>query len=116
MLITIDENNDDPLFEQIAAAVRTGVLNGSIRSGDRIPTARDLCEALQVNRNTVLRAYQLLRDEGLIELRRGRGATVTARAEELSRLSTTLGRLVDEARELGVSPETLSRLVKESYA
>ncbi|MFC4122487.1 GntR family transcriptional regulator [Nonomuraea zeae] len=115
MLITIDHADGTPLFEQIAAAVRSGIADGSIRSGERMPTARELCASLDVNRNTVLHAYQRLRDEGLIELRRGRGATVTAQAEQLSRLSAAVGRLVSEARELGISAETLSRLVKESY-
>ncbi|GAA3596106.1 GntR family transcriptional regulator [Klugiella xanthotipulae] len=116
MLITIDETNDSPLFEQIAAAVRTGIVTGTIRRGDRMPTAKDLCASLAVNRNTVLHAYQMLRDEGLVELRRGRGATVTAQADNLVQLSVAVNNLVTEARELGISPEILSRLVKESSA
>jgi GntR family transcriptional regulator len=79
MLIAIDHADSTPLFEQIAAAVRSGIADGSIRSGERMPTARELCASLDVNRNTVLHAYQALRDEGLIELRRGRGAIVGRR-------------------------------------
>ncbi|WP_043623059.1 GntR family transcriptional regulator [Nonomuraea candida] len=115
MLIAIDHTDGTPLFEQIAAAVRSGIAEGSIRSGERMPAAKELCAALDVNRNTVLHAYQRLRDEGLIELRRGRGATVTAQAERLTLLSAAVRRLVNEARELGISADTLSRLVKESY-
>lgn len=115
MLITIDPAEEAPLFEQIAAAVRAGIMDGSIRAGDRMPTAKVLCASLGVNRNTVLHAYQTLRDEGLLELRRGRGATITARAGTLNRLSDAVRELVEHARTLGVPADTLARLVKESY-
>ncbi|MDX6742246.1 GntR family transcriptional regulator [Actinocorallia sp. A-T 12471] len=115
MLITIDPAAETPLFEQIAASVRSGIMDGSIRAGDRMPTAKVLCASLGVNRNTVLHAYQTLRDEGLLELRRGRGATITARADTLSRLSEAVRELVDRARSVGVPADTLARLIRESY-
>ncbi|ROO85554.1 DNA-binding transcriptional regulator YhcF (GntR family) [Actinocorallia herbida] len=115
MLISIDPAEETPLFEQIAASVRSGIMDGSISAGDRMPTAKVLCASLGVNRNTVLHAYQMLRDEGLLELRRGRGATITERAGTLARLSDAVRGLVDEARALGVSADTLARLIRESY-
>ncbi|MCD0448994.1 GntR family transcriptional regulator [Actinocorallia sp. API 0066] len=114
MLISIDAAEETPLFEQIAASVRAGILDGSIRVGDRIPTAKVLCASLGVNRNTVLHAYQMLRDEGLLELRRGRGATITGRADTLRGLSDSVRELVERAHALGVSADTLARLVRES--
>lgn len=116
MLILIDTSDETPIFEQIAASVRSGIIDGSVRSGDRLPTAKELCSSLDVNRNTVLHAYQLLRDEGLIELRRGRGATITSRADKLTQLSRHVGDLVRQARDLGIASDTLFRLVKEAYA
>ncbi|AIY00155.1 hypothetical protein ART_0556 [Arthrobacter sp. PAMC 25486] len=78
MLIRLTPNEALPLHEQIAQALREGILNGSIRDGERLPSAKALGDSLDVSLHTVLRAYQGLRDEGLIELRRGRGAVVTA--------------------------------------
>lgn len=114
MLITIDPGDDSPLFEQIAASIRSNIIGGSIATGFRLPPANELSESLEVNRNTVLHAYQLLRDEGLVELRRGRGATITAKAERLGELSAAVTDLVTTARSLGVSADTLSRLIKEA--
>jgi GntR family transcriptional regulator len=65
-----------PLHERVAAAVRRAIGSGELRTGDPLPTARDLADAFDVHPNTVLRAYRALRDEGTIELRAGRGARV----------------------------------------
>ncbi len=82
MLIRVDPSSSQPLYAQLADQVRAAVLRGELVSGERLPAARDLAASLDVNQHTVLHAFQLLRDEGLLELRRGRGAVVTSRAVE----------------------------------
>ena len=116
MLIRIDPESDAPLFAQIAAAVRTDAAARRVRAGDRLPAARDVASALGVNVHTVLRAYQDLRDEGLVELRRGRGAVVTAQAESLADLHHDIQSLVARARAAGLPPDALAALVKETTA
>ncbi|MFD6420485.1 GntR family transcriptional regulator [Streptomyces sp. NPDC060198] len=82
MLVRIDPASSVPLSDQIAASVRRSMASGNLRIGDRLPSARALAASLSVNVHTVLRGYQALKTEGLIELRPGRGAVVTAFAPE----------------------------------
>jgi GntR family transcriptional regulator len=73
MLGTVDRDDALPLHEQVAAEIRRAIADGEAGPGDRLPPARDLAAVLGVNSNTVLRALRMLRDEGLLEFRRGRG-------------------------------------------
>lgn len=114
MLIRVDPQSSVPLFAQIADALRADITAGRLSSGERLPAAREVADALRVNLHTVLHAYQDLRDEGLVDLRRGRGAVVTPAGAALAGLGAEITALVDRARSLGVSPDTLSALVKEA--
>lgn len=92
MDVNIDRNAPADLHEQVAAEIRRAIAEGEAKPGERLPPARDLAAVLGVNRNTVLRALRDLRDEGLLEFRRGRGVTVTATPAQ--------GEIHDRAREL----------------
>ncbi|KID32471.1 GntR family transcriptional regulator [Prauserella rugosa] len=116
MLIRIDPASQVPLFEQVAASVRRALSDGELAQGQQLPPAREVAASLDINVHTVLRAYGVLRDEGLIELRRRRGAVVTGTADTRARLNTLAGDLVDEARRVGVDVEELTNIVKEKYA
>lgn len=113
MIIRIDPSSGTPLFEQLARAVRAEILAGRVAPGHRLPAARDLADSLDVNAHTVLHAYQTLRDEGLIELRRGRGAIVRAAAQELEATRRLAAELVTAARERGIAGDALLSLVRE---
>jgi DNA-binding transcriptional regulator YhcF (GntR family) len=103
VLIGIDPASPVPLGDQVAAAVRRNIATGAVGPGDRLPAARDLAASLDVNVHTVLRGYQQLRDEGLIELRRGRGAVVSAAATaDRAELAEAADRLAAVARRLGL--------------
>src|SRR5690554_3651587 len=115
MLIRVDPSASTPLFQQLAASIRASAISGQLKPGQRLPAARELGESLDMNVHTVLRAYQLLRDEGLIELRRGRGAIVTDRAADYAGLSGAIAEVVDEARKLDIPPATLTALIREAY-
>jgi DNA-binding GntR family transcriptional regulator len=75
--LALDRTDPAALHEQAAAEIRRAIAEGQASPGQRLPPARDLAAVLEVNTNTVLRALRLLRDEGLLEFRRGRGITVT---------------------------------------
>ena len=76
MLFRIDPAASEPLFAQLASQVRLAAARGDLRSGERLPAARDLAESLDLNVHTVLRAYQDLRDEGDLTLEGVEGVPV----------------------------------------
>ncbi|GAA3693338.1 GntR family transcriptional regulator [Gordonia hankookensis] len=115
MLIRIDPASRAPIFEQVAASVRGAIVRGEVEAGERLPAARDLSRSLDINLHTVLRAYQMLRDEGVVELRRGRGAVVTAAAPDRSEFVEAMDRLVDVARRLDIRPDVLAVEIRERW-
>lgn len=104
--------DDGPLHERIAAAVRAAIAESDVAVGERLPATRDLADQLDVNVNTVLRAYRQLRDEGLVELRRGRGATVMGEVDRAA-LTPLVDQLVEEAARTGMRLHDLLALVEE---
>jgi GntR family transcriptional regulator len=112
MLWRIGPESGEPLFAQVAAAARSQIAQGELRPGDRLPAARDVASGLGVNLHTVLHAYQVLRDEGLVDLRRGRGAVVTPGASAVAQLERDIAELGRRAAELGMSPATAAGLLK----
>jgi GntR family transcriptional regulator len=100
-----------PLHEQVAAAIRRAIADGEAAPGERLPPARDLAAVLGVNANTVLRALRTLREEGLVEFRRGRGVSVTASAAQRSPVVTKARELVAVARRYGYQPEELLTII-----
>ncbi|MFI1971507.1 GntR family transcriptional regulator [Streptomyces cinnamoneus] len=114
MLIRLDHASPVPLGDQIAAAVRGAIADASVRTGERLPAARALADSLGVNVHTVLRGYQRLREEGLIELRRGRGAVVSADTTSPGRARLVEGvrDLVADARALGLTDDEVLAMVR----
>jgi GntR family transcriptional regulator len=102
-----------PLYEQVAAAIRRAIADGEAGSGERLPPAKDLAAVLGVNANTVFRALRLLRDEGLVEFRRGRGVSVTGIAPERSPVVAKARELVEVARRYGYRPEDLAAIIEQ---
>ena len=114
MLLSVDTSSERPIYEQIADAVRRAVAKGEILAGEKLPPASEVAIGLDVNKHTVLRAYQTLRNEGLVDLRRGRGAVVTRIATEIVGLHRDVEALVASAASLGISRQALASLVASS--
>jgi GntR family transcriptional regulator len=111
--LEIDHASPLPLHEQVAAAIRRAVADGEVSPGERLPPARDLAAVLGVNANTVLRALHALRDEGLLEFRRGRGVTVSGSAPARNELIGKARELADLSRRLGYRPDELVEIVRQ---
>jgi GntR family transcriptional regulator len=116
MLFRLDPASGVAIFDQLAASVRAELARGGLRAGDRLPSAREVAAALDINIHTVLKAYQLLRDDGLVDLRRGRGAVVTDHAAMPADVLAAARDLVAAARRDGVGAETLTALIREEYS
>ena len=78
-LLQIDLASPLPACEQIVRGLRATLLAGRFRPGDQLPSVRQLAVDLGVHHNTVAGAYRQLAEEGWLDLRRGRGATVIER-------------------------------------
>jgi len=81
----MDREWDDsqPIYRQLRDRVVTMILEGLLKEGDPLPSVRTVATDYRINPLTVLRAYQELVDEKLVEMRRGRGMFVNAGAPEL---------------------------------
>jgi|SRR5436190_5140401 len=113
-MLDVKVNRADPtdLFEQVAGEIRRAIADGEAKPGDRLPPAKDLAAVLGVNTNTVLRALRVLRDEGLLEFRRGRGISVAGTPEQ----GAVIGRareLVEFARRQGYRLDELVEIIED---
>jgi len=109
----VDRSDPTLLHDQVAAEIRRAIINGEAQPGERIPQARDLAKVLGVNTNTVLRALRLLRDEGLLEMGRGRAITVTGTPDQGAVIAKAK-ELVELARRHGYHPDDLIALIQRT--
>lgn len=108
--IKVAENGPINLHEQVAAEIRRAIADGEAGPGERLPSAKDLAAVIGVNTNTVLRALRTLREEGLLEFRRGRGITV-AGTPDRSAVTSRARDLVAFARKHGYGPPELIQII-----
>jgi GntR family transcriptional regulator len=109
-LAAVDRSDPAALHDQVAAAIRRAITDGEAGPGDKIPQVRDLATVLGVNKNTVLRALRLLRDEGLLEMGRGRAIRVTGTPEQSTLIAKT-NELIQLARNQGYRRDDLLALI-----
>lgn len=110
--VKVDRAEPTDLYEQVAGEIRRAIASDEAKPGERLPPAKDLAAVLDVNTNTVLRALRLLRDEGLLEFRRGRGISV-AGTPERGAVIARAKELVDFARLHGYRRDELVRIIEE---
>ena len=109
-LAAVDRNDPTLLHEQVAVELRRAIAQGEARPGDRLPQAKDLAAVLGVNTNTVLRALRLLREQGLLEVGRGRAIRV-AGTPERTEVVEAIRKLVELGRRNGYRPADLAELL-----
>ena len=112
MLRQIDKRDPTDLYEQVAGEIRRAIAEGEAKPGERLPPAKDLAAVLGVNTNTVLRSLRLLRNEGLLEFRRGRGISVAGTPERGAVVQRARD-LVDFARQQGYRTDELIDIIEQ---
>jgi GntR family transcriptional regulator len=117
MFIRIENSSAVPVYRQIMDQVRYQIAGGVLRPGDRLPSVRDLARQLPANQNTVLKAYDLLAREGLVERRQGDGTFVLdtpptlKKSERLKQVAGTLAQAAAQSVHLEITPQELHDLL-----
>jgi GntR family transcriptional regulator len=101
-----------PLYLRVAAELRRDIAEGEAKPGQRLPPARDMAAVVGVNQNTMFRALRQLRDEGLLEFRRGRGISVTGDAPGLSEVVARCQELLGFSSRHGYRKDEVLRIIE----
>jgi len=109
--LEVNKNKLMPIYEQVAAEIRRAIADGEAGPGERLPPAIDLAEVLGVNKNTVIRALHILRDEGLLDFTRGRGVRVVGTAQQ-SAVLVRVSELLDFARQQGYRSDEVVAIIQ----
>ena len=99
------------LFVLVKAEIRRAIAEGEAGPGERLPLAKDLAAVLGVNKNTVLRALHILRDEELLDFQRGRGIIVAESAER-GAVVHRIRDLVEYGRTQGYRRDEVIRIIE----
>jgi DNA-binding GntR family transcriptional regulator len=109
--VNLDRAEPVPLHFQVAAEIRRAIADGEAEPGERLPLAKDLAAVLGVNKNTVLRALHILRDEGLLDFQRGRGIAV-AGTPQRGAVVNRIRDLVAYCRSQGYRPDEVIQIIE----
>jgi GntR family transcriptional regulator len=122
VFIRIEPSTDVPIWRQIADQIRSHCASRALSAGDRLPSVRELARQLTVNQNTVLRVYERLTNEGLLERRQGDGTYVAAAVQpanlkimQMNLLANRAEQLAHRAVTLNVSRQDVHRLIDEAF-
>ncbi|MGO9115932.1 MAG: GntR family transcriptional regulator [Thermoguttaceae bacterium] len=109
-----------PITRQIAAQIRAQCASQALKPGNRLPSVRALAAELAINQNTILRVYERLTAEGLLERRHGDGTFVANRVPtgqmqaQRELLQQQIAQVAELAKTLGVTPEEIRQLLEET--
>ena len=117
MFIRIEKASSVPVSRQIAEQIRAQCVTRTLKAGDRLPSVRQLARDLAVNQNTVLRIYEQLTAEGLLERKHGDGTFIAERPPtwrlngQRKKYGEELRQLVRRGLMLGLSSDELHELL-----
>lgn len=119
MLIEIDFNSDEAIYIQLRNQIIMGIATSTIHEGDTLPSVRQLADNIGINMHTVNKAYNVLRQEGFLQLDRRRGAVICIDEDKLEALQDQkeqLRVLLAKGSCKNITKEEVHELVDEIYA
>jgi GntR family transcriptional regulator len=122
MLFHIDPSNGLAIYDQIVRQIKFAVAGGALRSGELVPSVRELARELAINPNTIARAYRQLQDDRVLETVRGTGLEVAGGAlercknERLKLIRARLRQVLAEARQSRLDKRELRELVEKELS
>src|SRR3954465_15671852 len=122
MLLHIDANNGLAVYEQIVRQVKFAIADGALRTGELVPSVRELARELTINPNTVARAYRQLQDDGVLEPVRGTGLSIATaarrqcQAERTKLIRARLRLVLEEAVQSGLDANDVASLMHDELA
>ena len=119
MFVVLSPAHPDPMYKQVTDQIKDAVASGDLKPNDRLPSVRELSEALNVSAITIKRAYQDLETDGFILTRAGMGSFVAPverdalRERKLAQVREDLRRLVQSSAKFGISAGDIARLARQ---
>ncbi len=117
MKIFISNSSVDPIYEQIVKQIKGQIITGELEQGDALPSIRKLAKELQISVITSKRAYDILADEGFIDMVGGKGCFVAVqnkdflREKRMSIIENKLSEVIQEAKMIGVTQKELQEML-----
>ncbi len=114
----VDFDASKPIYQQVIDEIRKAVARGALKPGEKIPSQRELAQSLQVNPNTIQRAYREMEQSNLVETLRGQGTFIKDNPSlflEIRRdmVEEALKGFINEMHSLGFDDNEILKLIEE---
>ena len=116
----IDFDASKPIYEQVIDGIKKQIARGEIEPGDKLPSQREMAKEIQVNPNTIQRAYREMELLDLVETKRGRGTFIKDDDKVIKEINEQMAhaavkRFIDEMISIGFKKEEVINLLKEEF-
>ena len=121
MYFHIDYNSSQPIYQQVIEQIKLTIVNGGLKTGERMPSIRELAKMLKINPTTAAKIYNELAHEGMLVLRQGQGAFVASKvvslaSEEIYRIVSEYARkMLVEGLRFGLTREQIDLIIDAEY-
>jgi GntR family transcriptional regulator len=119
VFVVLSPAHPDPMYKQVTDQIKDAIASGDLKANERLPSVRELSEALNVSAITIKRAYQDLETDGYILTRAGLGSYVAPverdalRERKLAELRGEIRRLIRSSARFGISANDIVRLTQQ---